>query len=1174
MADRLTGQQQQAVSCRGSSVVLSSGAGCGKTHVLTRRYLSHLRDDDVEVGQVVAITFTDRAARQMRERIRTAVLDHVRAAATDAESDRWTRHLRGLESAPISTIHAFCGNLLRQHAVEAGLDPGFEVLEDVLSVNFEAEALIRCLQDLLTDSRQAGEDLRQLVLLYGWKPVVEAVQDLLRSRDASGWQGWLGQAPSQVAHEWKRLARAEVLPQYLSWAASALPKISRCLRLLRERPPKSGTRMAESARFVLDLLPRLAEAPDLGDAVRQIVDAAKVGKERAEAWSSPAAYDEAKDVLEGFRKELKELQLDTFAAPREEAEEAAAVGQRFLRVAQAAVHAYGALKRQKSVLDFQDLLIMARDLLRDQASVRERLRRRYRFVLIDELQDTDPVQMELVRHVCGEGTTRGKLFAVGDHAQSIYRFRGADVSLFQGLRAEVPTAGRLGLTVNFRSQPAILHFANALFRDHLQAYEPLTAHLPQTNPGSCTEFLWSPWSPAENVTEGRAREAEWIARRIAAMVAGEPLVVDRARGGDRLRPVRPGDVVLLFRAMSNVALYEAALREQGLDYYLVGGRAFFAQQEIYDILNLLRCLENPQDAVSLAGTLRSPFCCLSDEALFLLSRHERGLWSGLQDDGSVARLPEGEKETALRARRNIRRWRSLKDRLPIARLLGEVFAGSGFDAATQFEYLGDRKLANLWKLVDLGRAFDRSNHFGLPDFIARLGDLVRTQPREEQAATQPENADVVRLMSIHQAKGLEFPVVFVPDLAARGGGSRRPVASWDPRLGCIARPPVEEDKPLFTEFPARLQQVQEEIEEWHEALRILYVACTRAQDYLVLSAAMREPFVPSNPWTNVLAERFDLRSGQFRAALKDGPVPVIRVVTELAAAGGIDLPNPAPGRKPHHGTPDRIPPDAACSVPPRLSARRVFTLGELDSIRRRPGSLFAESDWTAEDFAVQFDAEDASADRSWSGPGEPGDGAPDKPHDHVDSLVRSVLSRWDYRDPHGWKACLDEICHGGRATPACASILDRVAQSEIRGKLASARKRMCDFEFLVPVPGHPAKAIRGTIDRLWQDARGRWHLLAFAPCGQPVESAEDLAGYRFRLAVQSWAVRQRFGSWPSSATVHSLASGKTIRWTAARLALEDVERVIVQAVNVIAGLALPPGEGRWPHSAPSGAPGP
>ncbi len=297
------------------------------------------------------------------------------------------------------------------------------------------------------------------------------------------------------------------------------------------------------------------------------------------------------------------------------------------------------------------------------------------------------------------------------------------------------------------------------------------------NPEPCVEFLWSPKPEKANVTEARQIEADWIAGRIAAMIGREALVRDREGEGAKLRPVKAGDVVLLFRAMSNVHLYEAALRKHGLDYYLVGGRAFFAQQEIYDLLNLLRALENPQDSVSLVGTLRSPFCCVSDEALFVLGCDRRGLWANLQDESLEPQLPNDQRKPVARARRNLSRWRQSKDRLPIARLLGTVFAESGYDAATQFEHLGDRKLANLWKLLDLARTFDRSGLFGLAEFIARLGDLVRDQPREEQAATQPENADVVRLMTIHQAKGLEFPVVIVPDVAT-GGGSRLTAVWW------------------------------------------------------------------------------------------------------------------------------------------------------------------------------------------------------------------------------------------------------------------------------------------------------------------------------------------------------------------------------------------------------------
>jgi ATP-dependent helicase/nuclease subunit A len=885
LSDELTDQQRRAVTKRHTSIVLSSGAGCGKTTVLTERYLSHLRDDGAEVGQVVAITFTDRAARQMRQRIRDKVETQLKdAKADDDATDTWTRHLRNMETAPISTIHAFCAALLRQHAVEAGIDPRFDVLEEVLSVNLEAEALSSCLQRLLTAQTETGEDLRQLVLLYGWRPVVDAARHLLRSRDETRWRRWLDAAPAQVADQWCEFGRKELLPLHIRHLLNSRPAVTRCLDLLR-RSPALPSVMADNVHRLLEELPRLAEAPDLAAAVMELHELAKVGAIGKKAWPDSAVYEPIKTAFEKLRAELKSWKFDCFKATAEALQEAVAVGRRLLRVAGETVAAYQDRKRAHGVVDFQDLLTSARNLLRDHPAVCARLRQRYHYLLIDELQDTDPVQMELVELLCGAGLTTGKLFAVGDANQSIYRFRGADVHLFQGLRDQMADDGRLELTQNFRSQPAILQFANALFRRHLIPFADLEASRPQINKGACVEFLWSPRPDKEGVkatmTEARTEEARWIAERIAALVRREAEIVVDDKGN--LRPVTPGDVVLLFRAMTNVSLYEAALREAKLDYYLVGGRAFFAQQEIYDLLNLLRALENPQDGVSLAGVLRSPFCCLSDESLFVIGRSRDGLWAGLCDESNDARLPSDQREPVARARRHLQRWRGLKDRLPIARLLGAVFADSGYDAATQFEFLGDRKLANLWKLQDLARTFDRSGLFGLADFIARLGDLVGNQAREEQAATQFETGNVVRLMTIHQAKGLEFPVVIVPDLAAVGHSGGQPIAQWDCRLGCVAKSPIENDEAAFADFGWQLWKMQTDLEEWQEDLRTLYVACTRAEDYLILSSSLPDSYQPAGPWMQTLAERFDLETGECLATDGNAAPPRVQVTDRRRA---------------------------------------------------------------------------------------------------------------------------------------------------------------------------------------------------------------------------------------------------------------------------------------------------
>jgi ATP-dependent exoDNAse (exonuclease V) beta subunit len=287
--------------------------------------------------------------------------------------------------------------------------------------------------------------------------------------------------------------------------------------------------MRQSIAYLLENLPRLGEADDLETALQELIECAKVGKERGKAWASDEVYQVIKSAFEEFRDELRG-RLELFLEEPEEVGEAVRVGQRFLRVADAAARAYQQRKRSEGVVDFQDLLARTRDLLRDQPEVRAALQRRYRFILIDELQDTDPVQHELVEHLCGDSLTAGKLFAVGDHQQSIYRFRGAAVELFTELRRRVPEPGRQALSINFRSQPAILHFANALFTRHLRHFQALEPHHAQANPGACIEFLWNVESERSSADEQRAREADLIARRLRRLLDdGEPLV----REGER-----------------------------------------------------------------------------------------------------------------------------------------------------------------------------------------------------------------------------------------------------------------------------------------------------------------------------------------------------------------------------------------------------------------------------------------------------------------------------------------------------------------------------------------------------------------------------------------------------------------------------------------------------------------
>jgi ATP-dependent helicase/nuclease subunit A len=1119
----VTDQQRRAIDAQGVSVVLSSGAGCGKTSVLTERYLKHLADDGAEVGQIVAITFTERAAREMRDRIRGAIQDRLKNAA-GAAAARWKLHLRNLESAAISTIHSFCGNVLRQHALAAGLDPRFEVLDEVLAGNLRAESLRNCLHDLLPDkAHPAGADLRQLVVDFGWYEAVQAIRRLAFDPDPLAWKTWLARAPEEIERQWLGEARQRLLPGFVDYLIAVEPKIAACLSLLAVTPCTGPETRSNVAR-ILKETPALAAARDLAAAVGELKECAKVGKERAKAWNNDDdVYALVKDTFEDYRKAIVE-KLAPFTAQPESLVPAIRAGQRFIRVALEVVDEYQRRKERAAYLDFQDLLVMARDLVRDNEPVRQALRERYRFILVDEMQDTDPVQMELVLSLCTPiEVESGKLFAVGDHKQSIYRFRGAEVRLFQELRERVPEHGRLNLTRNFRSQQPILDFVNALCSRRVSHYEPLDGAGGGASAEPCVEFLWS-LPPARGgkpaVSEVRRREAGQIAERLRRLFDdAQPRIWDKQE--KQLRAVRMQDVAILFRSMSNVAIYEEALRRAGIDYYLVGGRAFFAQQEVYDLYRLLRALENPDDSLSLAGALRSPFCCVSDEALFILSMNRRGqLWKGLHDDKALKELPAGQKDAVLRARVNLERWRGLKDRLPIVRLIGEIFADSGYDAAMQFEFLGDRKLANLWKLQDLARTFDRSGNFGLADFVQRLGELVRDQPREEQAATLPEKADVVKLMSIHQAKGLEFPVVVIPDLAAATRSGHWAAAHWDRELGCVVRPPEDFDPPPFPDFGARLGDMYDAIADWAEDLRILYVACTRAEDLLILSAGFMEPLPPTtnpnlplplkgaNTWMMTLAERFNLRSGECIAA--DVPAekqPRIRVeLTEGFRAASSGPSTRDRGREP-------LAPPASKRSAPRSSLPALLMLPTLEwmSLHGRQGDRLGlhllDAD-QPEQFQRIYQSE-------------------------VERLFDEILCFWDLRNPDDWESTLaqcvadEDTLEAEAAADLLAEWLRTFTASELYREVTQAEDVMSRVEFLLKGPDLFLPPCRGWIDLLMRDRAGVCRLVAFhSDKDIPLKTAAKLRGPF--LALQAEAFWQQTGIRCHEADLFDLEKGTNV----------------------------------------------
>ncbi len=322
----------------------------------------------------------------------------------------------------------------------------------------------------------------------------------------------------------------------------------------------------------------------------------------------------------------------------------------------------------------------------------------------------------------------------------------------------------------------------------------------------------------------------------------------------------------------------------------MGGSAFYAQGEVQDVINVLAVIDDPHDSVALAGAMRGPFFGLSDEALYWLSTVRRDdLFAGLArcDEATLPDLAPDDRAEARRAFGLLTRWRSLKDREPIARLLERVLAESGFEAAIVGEWLGDRKRANARKLVRMARAFDEPGGFALADFVARLRADLKSPPREEQAATTGELGEVVRLMTVHKAKGLEFPVVILPDLDRKVEGNRGSLA-LHPELGPVLRVKAEagDDEEAQGSLGWLVHRRMAEAEDAAEALRVLYVATTRARDLLVLSTSGEPQWDAKKPAMKLLMERFDANTGEGLARLPEGLAePRVEVIREVAEPG-------------------------------------------------------------------------------------------------------------------------------------------------------------------------------------------------------------------------------------------------------------------------------------------------
>jgi ATP-dependent helicase/nuclease subunit A len=761
----LNPEQQNAVDARGL-VFVSAGAGTGKTKVLVERFARAVCDEGVDVESILVITYTEKAAGELRSRIRAGLVERGRPDLA-----------RELDGAWISTIHGFCNRLLRSHPFAAGVDPRFRVLDESQGRVLRGEAFSAALTAFCANDDPARLRLLAVYGADGLRRMLTGVYETLRSAGRELVLE-LGEHPSLAAR------------------VDEFREAARCLT----EDDGSGDAQRETARQALAYLEPDATADrlfDLGDL--------RLRGERA------ASYEEA-------RRRLEQTALDELAAADRDLLQELLAG---------FATAYQEGKDRESALDFEDLQLRARDLLRDDETIREKEQLRFRSIMVDEFQDTNRLQCELI-DLLSSGPGEHERFFVGDEFQSIYGFRHADVQVFRE-RREQTADGVLPLTMNYRSRPEVLAVVNHLFgADFGNEFQPLAASGDFPDPvfGAPVELLVTDKSTYSGTdVHWRRGEARAIARRIRDLIAA----------GD----AAPGEIVLLFAAGTDAEWYEEELRALGVTTYRSTGRGYFGQQQVVDLLAYLRLLRNRYDDEALVSVLASPFVGISNDGLVLLRRAapKRPLFVALERELPET-FPERDAQLLRAFRQRYDRLTAALARLSLERLCERIISEHDYDLAVLARWDGRRRYANLRKLARLARSYEELRGPDVEGFVRFVRDQEAVGARELEAVAEEEGGDAVRLLTIHAAKGLEFKVVVVAD----AGRDKAPPASHeilalsDGRFGFRVADPIT-SKPRGAYAYDAVQEARK-AEDRAERLRLYYVAMTRAIDRLIISGSI------------------------------------------------------------------------------------------------------------------------------------------------------------------------------------------------------------------------------------------------------------------------------------------------------------------------------------------------
>jgi ATP-dependent helicase/nuclease subunit A len=855
--------REQIATALDDTLIVEAAAGTGKTTELVRRIVRVIETGRAEVTGIVAVTFTEKAAGELKLRLREA-LEEARGNSTSgsAQRERLDRALGRLEEAQVSTIHGFCADLLRERPVEARIDPLFTVLTEAQAERMYDEGFHHWLESQLADPSEGVKRSLRRPTFGGFTAQADGDNGPI---DRLRWAGWELIQWRDFDGEWQRppfdrSSRIDELLQLLNGFTNLLEPPGSAYDTLyadcwAARKLADEVRRTESVatrdydRLEAGLI-ELGRNRDFKDARKGSGKNYRSGVLRDDVWR---ARENLQNTLAGFEADAN---ADLAAALRSE-----------LR---GCVLAYETAKAKAGALDFLDLLLNTRDLIRDNPEVRSSFQQRFKRIFVDEFQDTDPLQAEILLLLAAgdpaETSWRktrpvpGKLFLVGDPKQSIYRFRRADVGIYRSVYEMLQAAGakRVTLRTSFRARPNIQHAINTAFAplmtgdpDMLQAeYVPLEPFRndSQEQPSVVVLPVPEPYGYrrlANTAIEKSLPDAvggfiDWLVNKSGWKIAERPsaaqgtLAPTAARGfrpgeTEHLVPIQARHICLLFRRFVSfqedmTRPYVEALEAHGIAHLLVGGRSFHNRAEIETLRAALAAIEWPEDELSVFAALRGSLFAISDEELL----EYRQLARRFHPFRIPSDLPANF-APIVEALQLLQRLHRSRNRVPVAMTIAALLESTRAHVGFALEHGGEQVLANVAHVGDLARRYEAEGGLSFRGFI----DELQEQAESGEAGEAPileEGSDGVRLMTVHKAKGLEFPIVILADMTARLRASAASRTIDSDRRVCAIR--------LAGCAPADLLEHEDEelLRDEAEGTRVAYVAATRARDLLVIPA--------------------------------------------------------------------------------------------------------------------------------------------------------------------------------------------------------------------------------------------------------------------------------------------------------------------------------------------------